>query len=81
MPRVCTSQPAKVELQGPWSVVLASTTARDREQWLGPAGLRVPWALANISPKLTALGEGHDSLPLGLCLWCRVTVGRADGRV
>lgn len=30
MPRVCTSQPAKAELQVPVSTVLGSTTAGDR---------------------------------------------------
>lgn len=30
MPRVCTSQPAKAELQVPVSTVFASTTAGDR---------------------------------------------------
>lgn len=30
MPRVCTSQPAKAELQVPWSAALGSTTAGKR---------------------------------------------------
>lgn len=64
MPRVCTSQPAKVELQGPWLAVLASTTAGSRERRLAQL-LSAPWALASLTPQLTALGQGRHPQPLG----------------
>jgi hypothetical protein len=66
MPRVCTSQLAKAELQVPVSVVLDSTTAGDRGQWLsqpkdsqgalGSSSWAGPQSLAPLGGKLAALG-------------------------
>lgn len=50
MPRVCTSQPAKAELQVPWSAALGSTTAGNRAT-AGPHCPRSTWAAASVSPR------------------------------
>lgn len=51
MPRVCTSQPAKAELQVPGLAAPGSTTAGIRGQWLNPARCRGSWAPAKANPR------------------------------
>lgn len=73
MPRVCTSQPAKAELQVPGSAAAGSTTAGIRGQQLNPAGYGASWAPAKVSPRAQLWARAnprHPWLPAscpGLC--------------
>lgn len=72
MPRVCTSQPAKAELQVPWSAALGSTTAGNRAT-AGPHCLPTEHlGCSQRQPPSSALGRGRDPLHLGL------SAGRPD---
>lgn len=74
MPRVCTSQPAKAELQVPGSAAAGPTTAGVRGQQLNPAGYGASWAPAKVSPRAQLWARANPqhpgSLPVARAVWC-----------
>lgn len=73
MPRVCTSQPAKAELQVPGLAAPGSTTAGIRGQWLNRDGCRASWAPAKANPRAqlcTALHGHPPRIPSSLPRTC-----------
>lgn len=79
MPRVCTSQPPKAELQAPWSAATGSTTVGNRAvAWLPRHG--APWAPADVCPRAQLWPRAETPGPSGspsvaqTCRW-HETVG------
>lgn len=65
MPRVCTSQPAKAELQVPGSAALGSTTVGNRAV-ARPCRTGSTLGSGQCQPKSSAPGQGHGALSLRL---------------
>lgn len=79
MPRVCTSQPAKAELQVPGLAAPGSTTAGIRGQWLNPARCRGSWAPAKANPRAQLCTALHNQPPASPAP-CPGHVAQAEGR-